>query len=92
MTNLLQTKTKEYFIEDEYDTKEILDTIKNMFIKGTLPGVGKTGACKNIENSIFISPYNKLCEQLKKEGYDVITLSRLLGEGVDEIWNSRNMA
>ena len=57
---------------------------KNIFVKGMLPGVGKTSACKNYKNSLFVSPYNKLCQDLRNSGYDAITLNRLLGQGIDE--------
>ena len=60
---------------------------KNIFVKGILPGVGKTSACKIYENPLFVSPYNKLCQDLRKSGYNAITLNRLLGQGIDEHMN-----
>ena len=57
---------------------------KNIFVKGSLPGVGKTTACKNNKDVLFISPYNKLCQQLRKDGYDSITLNKLLAIGIDD--------
>ena len=57
---------------------------KNIFVKGILPGVGKTSTCKNYDNPLFVSPYNKLCQDLRKSGYNAITLNRLLGQGIDE--------
>lgn len=76
----------EHVIKDEYNTNEILNIMKekNLFVKGSLPGVGKTTACKNNEKVFFVSPYNKLCQELKKDGVDAITLNKLLAIGVDD--------
>ena len=77
---------REHSVNNEYNSEEILSIMnnKNVFVKGILPGVGKTTACKNREKSLFVSPYNKLCQDLRKSGYDAITLNKLLGHGVDE--------
>ena len=32
----------------------------------------------------FVSPCNKLCQELKKDGVDAITLNKLLAIGVDD--------
>lgn len=56
-------------VNNEYDNKELSDILskENVFIKGTSPGVGKTTAAKTIQSPIFFfSPYNKLCQELKK--------------------------
>ena len=70
---------REYDINNEYDNQELLSIMKdkNIFVKGILPGVGKTSPCKNYKNSLFVSPYNKLCQ-------DAITLNKLLGQVIDE--------
>ena len=80
------TNIREHNINNEYDNQELLSIMKdkNIFLKGVLPGVGKTSACKNYENPLFVSPYNKLCQDLRKSGYNAITLNRLLGQGIDE--------
>ena len=57
-------------------------------ILGDLPGVGKSSTVKRYEghNIQFMSPYNKLCQELKKDGFVAITLNKLLGffgDGVD---------
>ena len=72
---------KEHIVKNEYDNQELLDIMKdkNIFVKGLLPGVGKTSACKNNKNTLFVSPYNKLCQDLRKDGHDAITLNHLLG-------------
>ena len=74
-------------INDEYDTKEInkvFDGHNRVLVKGNYPGVGKTTTIKNYgKNTLFISPYNKLCQQLKKDGHDAITLNKLLCMSID---------
>ena len=72
---------REHSVNNEYNSEEILSIMnnKNVFVKGILPGVGKTTACKNREKSLFVSPYYKLCQDLRKGGYDAITLNKLLG-------------
>ena len=67
----------EHTINNEYDNQELLSIIKdkNFFIKGLLPGVGKTSACKNYMNSLFVSPYNKLCQDLRNSGHNAVTLN-----------------
>ena len=69
-------------MKDEYDVnemKEILQKYDRVMIKGLLPGSGKTTAIKNSDyKTLFITPYNKLCQELRKEKYDSITLNKLL--------------
>ena len=86
LPNIDEIKVMEHTIKNEYDNQELLSIMKdkNIFVKGMLPGVGKTSACKNNMNSLFVSPYNKLCQDLRKSGHDAITLNRLLGQGIDE--------
>ena len=81
-----RTNIREHNINNEYDNQELLSIMKdkNIFVKGILQGVGKTSACKNYKNPLFVSSYNKLCQDLRKSGYDAITLNRLLGQGIDE--------
>ena len=49
-------KVNEYEVKDEYDTNELINLMrdKNIFVKGSLPGVGKTTACKNNKEVLFI--------------------------------------
>ena len=73
-------------MKDEYDVtevREILQNNNNVMVKGLLPGSGKTTAIKNSGyRTLFITPYNKLCQELRKEGYDSITLNKLLNINV----------
>ena len=77
---------REHSKNNEYDNQELLSIRKdkNIFIKAILPGVGKTSTCKNYNNPLFVSPYNKLCQDLRMSGYDAITSNRLLGQGIYE--------
>lgn len=95
-------KTKEYVfkneikvhkISNEFDKNEInkVITSHDLVILGKLPGVGKTTTAKNYDckSKLFVSPYNKLCQQLKKSGFDAITLNMLLGFGCNDEQNSK---
>jgi hypothetical protein len=73
-------------IKDEYDQKEINNVFNahnRVIVKGMLPGVGKTTAVKkyveNGRNILFVTPFNKLASEIRKDGYDVTTVNLLLG-------------
>lgn len=75
--------------KDELNTEIINDYLtnnKHTLIKGLYPGVGKSTLAKNFDkNSLFITPYNKLCQVLKVDEFDSITYSKLFGlVGSDE--------
>lgn len=76
-------KTTHFEIKNEYDTNEIknvLDNNNNVFIQGLYAGVGKTTAIKNAcKNVLFVTPFNKLSQELRKDGCMSITLNVLLG-------------
>ena len=76
-------KINEHEIKDEYDNNKILNIMKdkNIFVKLLYPVSVKLRLETN-EKVLFISPYNKLCQQLRKDGY--ITLNKLLGVGIDD--------
>ena len=69
-------------MNNEYDNnemKEILNEHDRTMAIGKLPGVGKTTACKNSGYKIlFVTPYNKLCQELRKDHFDSVTLNKLL--------------
>ena len=75
--------------DDEKDTVTInkyIDSKKRLLVKGEYPGVGKSTMCKKYDDdSLFILPYNKLCQNLKTEGYDAITYSRAFGLYKDDV-------
>lgn len=75
--------------ENEFDTKTIntyVSTHKQILIKGLFPGVGKSTLAKNFDNkSLFVCPYNKLCQVLRQDDFDSITYCKLFGlVGSDE--------
>lgn len=74
---------------DEKNTVEINKYIASnnkLLIKGEYPGVGKSTMCKKFDdNSLFILPYNRLCQNLKTEGYDAITYSKAFGLFKDDV-------
>ena len=64
---------------DVYEMKEVLQKYDRVFISANLPGSGKTTATKNSGYVMeFVTPYNKLCQELRKEKYDSVTLNKLL--------------
>ena len=69
-------------LKDEWDAnemKEVLHKYDRVFISANLPGSGKTTAVKNSGSvTDIITPYNKLCPELRKEKYDSVTLNKLL--------------
>ena len=56
LPHIEKVKVNEYEVKDEYDTNELINLMrdKNIFVKGSLPGVGKTTACKNNKEVLFI--------------------------------------
>lgn len=74
--------------QDEKDTKTINEYLNNkepVLIKGEYAGVGKSTLCKNFDkNTLFILPYNKLCQKVQLEGYDAITYSKLFNLFFDD--------
>lgn len=86
-TMLQSTKLVVYDIVNERDSSEInkiFDGNSNVLICGQFPGVGKTTSVKNYNKpTLFVAPYNKLCLSLKKDGFEAITLNKLLGMYID---------
>ena len=63
---------------NEYDIdemKEISNKNDRIMVIGGTPSVGKTTACKNSGYKIlFVTPYNKLCQEIRKDHFDGVTL------------------
>ena len=80
-------------MKDEYDKnemKELLQNNNNTIVIANLPGSGKTTAIKNSGYKVlFVTPYNKLCQELRKEGYDSITLNKLLNINIVGEYNKK---
>lgn len=74
-------------IKDEFNTEDLstqLNENNKTAVFGLYPGVGKTTSIKNLAgNTLFITPFNKLCQQLQKDGKEAITLHTLLGIDVE---------
>jgi hypothetical protein len=84
-------------INNEYNNEEFkkaFDTVNCILVKGCA-GSGKTSSLKKYakyKNALFISPFNKLCQNLRKDGYEAITLNMLMGYGVNEQANTKMKA
>jgi hypothetical protein len=87
ITDYSKVNTKSF--DDEKDTETInkyIDSKKRVLIKGLYPGVGKSTMAKNYDtNALFILPYNRLCQNLKSDGYDAITFSKAFGLYKDDV-------
>ena len=88
-------------LNDEYDINEITEKInnKNCMINAILPGSGKTYLVKSYASHtnkkvLFVTPFNKLSQELKKDGCESVTLNVLLGKfgGGDSIENVKMSA
>jgi hypothetical protein len=71
-------------LDDEFDTKainKIFDKYNKILIKGYFPGVGKTMSVIKYQNHkiLFVTPFNKLAQELQKQEHKAITLNMLLG-------------
>ena len=72
-----------YSIDDEFNI-DMMNVELNKYncnlILGLCPGVGKTTSVKNYsKDTLFITPYNTLAQDLINSGYKAITLNNLLG-------------
>ena len=72
-------------IDNEYDKNELLDKTKDinrLLLKAKNAGAGKTTSAMEIAKtikSLFVSPQNKLCQKIKKDGFECITFHKLFG-------------
>jgi hypothetical protein len=84
---LLDLSVNLHLLKDEYDNqefKEIFDE-SNTLVLGEAPGVGKSTSVKNYDpNCLFITPFNKLSQENKKDGIESITSNILMGKHIDE--------
>ena len=80
-------------MNDEFSRNEadqIIDKNNKVIVKAIYPGCGKTTFFKNYKNQkkLFICPFNRLCQELKKDGCEAITLNKLLsiyGDGTQYV-------
>ena len=91
MNDLIEIKNKIEIktFNNEYDVNEInqyLSQNKNLMIKSLFAGCGKSQSVKNFgKKTLFILPENTLCRDIKKDGFDSITFSKLFGLYADDI-------
>ena len=70
MNKIFQQKVNEYISNHDHV----------MIIAPKIPGAGKSQCCKNYDkNPIVVAPYNVLCQKIGTEGFEAITLNKLLG-------------
>lgn len=78
-------------VNNEYDKVElgkINNNYNNIVYLADNAGSGKSTAsiCGYYkENVLFISPFNKQCIELKKEGYDSVTINKFFGKGICDL-------
>jgi len=78
-----EERYKEKCYEEEIIEK--LNHHNNIIVMAEFAGSGKTELCKSyinsigINNALIIAPFNKLCQELRQNGYKAITLYKLLG-------------
>ena len=93
---LLKVDTKEIQILNEYDKEELArinHENNRLIILGKHAGCGKsTACCQGFEDKssvLFVSPFNKQCIELQKDGYKAITVNSFFGKGVGD--NNRGL-
>lgn len=84
LIEIKEIKVNEVKIKDEYDTNEInqnFDKHNAILLNGLYPGVGKTSAVANYKGHkiLFVTPFNKLAQELRKDKHNAETLNMTLG-------------
>ena len=78
-------------MQDEYDKDEtglINNSDNRILYLGKHAGAGKsTASCCGYDkaDALFVSPFNKQCIELKKNGYDAVTINKLCGKGIGDL-------
>lgn len=82
-TPLEYLKVNKIQLNDEYDNMEIkqkTQSLNRVIILGSVPGVGKTTACKKCdEKALFVCWNNTRAKHLRKEGCDAMTVDHMIG-------------
>ena len=86
---LCKIEIQEIELKNEYDKEEVaqvnLENNRLIYLASDA-GCGKsTACCQGFEKSsiLFVSPFNKQCIELMKDGYKAITVHTFFGRGVD---------
>ena len=78
-------------IKDEYDKEELGDINLNnnkILYLAMDAGCGKSTACWQgyaKEEVVFVSPFNAQSIELKKEGFDAVTINKFFGKGIGDM-------
>ena len=99
-----QTKVTALEVKNEYDKEELGNlnqTHNRILYLAKDAGCGKsTASCCGFQKDdiIFISPFNAQCIELKKDGYDAITINKFFAKGIGDInlgksydWSSKKL-
>jgi len=92
LIDIINTTTINHNINDEYDNAEfkIIFDNNNTLVKGGA-GEGKSYCIKKYdENSLFVTPFNTLSIENKKDGIESITFNNLVGQAVVETDKNKN--
>jgi len=78
-----EPELKSFTVADEFNkeqTNKVLADNNLVLMKGLFPGVGKTTVIKSYgkEKTLFACPYNTLAQDLRKDGCNAVTVSKLL--------------
>ena len=85
----IQTQT--IHVTDEYDKEELGEINKandTLLYLANDAGCGKSTACccgYDKQDVLFVSPFNKQCIELEKDGYDAVTIHKFFGKGVGDV-------
>ena len=99
-----QTKVTTLEAKNEYDKEELGNlnqTHNRILYLAKDAGCGKsTASCCGVQKDdiIFVSPFNAQCIELKKDGYDAITINKFFARGIGDInlgksydWSSKKL-
>lgn len=80
--DVVKIKINDEYKQDEFNN--VFNSCNRVIVQG-MAGSGKTTSIKNYEGKkLFIAPFNKHCQEMRKEGYNCITLNHLFGIAVYE--------
>jgi hypothetical protein len=96
LTEIEQPPVNTIELNNEYDLseiKQVLQANNRTIICADIPGAGKSTSIKNCgAELLFVTPYNKLSQELRKDGFDSVTLHNLLGMGITDEQNKKSKA
>ena len=90
LLEILDISTTLHDIKDEYNKEEFKNIFDNhqTIVLGDMPGVGKSTSVKLYDpDCLFVTPFNKLSQENKRDGIESITNNKLLGKHVIDTVN-----